>query len=96
MVETKIEKSETKFSSPKVFCKEQPLVSHIGLPEEKKKLKFPNGTICKISSPDNNFLDQVITFLAVGFNVSPTSAKMFNDETKQFFIFILIEPKEEH
>jgi hypothetical protein len=58
------------------------------------KPKFPNATICKISSPNNDSLDAVIVFLSTGFQVETTSAKMYNSETKQFFQFIKIEPKE--
>lgn len=61
----------------------------------KKKLRYANSTICKISGPDNDLLDVIVAHLATGFVVSPTSAKMFDDDTTQFFQFFKLEPKEE-
>jgi hypothetical protein len=60
----------------------------------KKRLKFANSTICKISGPDNDFLDVVIAYLATGFYVSPTSAKMFDDNSRHFFQFFKVQPKD--
>ncbi|MGA2680631.1 MAG: hypothetical protein ABSF44_02400 [Candidatus Bathyarchaeia archaeon] len=91
MVETELESSPvSKISNPRVFCKNP---TELSKEEKKLKPKFPNATIVKISSPDVNFLDQVIAYLSIGFAVAPTSAKMFNSETKQFFEFVSVAPK---
>lgn len=93
MVETQSE-PVTKISNPKVFYNKQNASSHFGLLDEKKKLKFAKATICKISSIDNERIDEVIACLSAAFDVSPTSAKMFNDETKQFFQFVSVAHRE--
>jgi hypothetical protein len=61
----------------------------------KNKLKFAKATICKISGPDHDFNDAIATFLAIGFNVEPTSGKMYDDVSCSFFQFFKVEPKEE-
>jgi hypothetical protein len=59
-----------------------------------KRLRFLNENIVKISSPDADFVDQIIRCLSAAFVVKPTSAIMFNNELRQFFIFVSVAPKE--
>lgn len=59
-----------------------------------KRLKFLNETVIKFSGPNSDFLDELISYVAVGFKVTPTSPVMYNHDKKQFYIFVTVLPKE--
>lgn len=69
------------------------ILNHIGSQED-KKLKFLGQTICKLSGPDNRFIDEIIECLSLVFQCEPTSPVMYNHQLKQFYVFISLAKKE--
>jgi hypothetical protein len=63
--------------------------------DKRRKPKYPEATFVKVTSPNNEKIDQIKKVLIHCYTVTATSAKMFNDETKQFYQFLRIDEKED-
>lgn len=59
-----------------------------------KTNKYHDQTICKISSPENEFIADIIACLDVTFKVEKTSPVMWNDDAKQFHVFVAVNKRE--